>query len=87
MSLLQGDRTFIDFCESVRDELEKADAKHGDWSNISIIEAANHVRNEATEIIEAALNFDIDGEHGVKRESIQTAVTAFKAFRKVTNHA
>lgn len=87
MSLLQGDRNFIDFCERVWSELELADIKHGDWSNISIIDGANHIVNESTEVLEAALNFDIDGDHGVKREAVQTAVTAYKIFRKAANHS
>lgn len=77
---------FIDFCEQVWNELENADKKHGDWSNISIIEGANKIVNESTEVLEAALGDDIDGEHGVRCESVQTAVTAYKMFRKVTNH-
>lgn len=79
-------REFVNFCEEVWNELELSDKKHGDWSNISIIEGANHVVNESTEVLEAALSDDIDGEHGIKRESVQTAVTAYKMFRKVTNH-
>ena len=78
---------FSEFMADMYQELERADEKHGNWDDISLIEGASHIRNEANEVMEAALSYDIDSEHGVMRESVQTAVTSFKLWRKVREHS
>ena len=75
---------FLDFCGKVWAELESADAKHGTWIEERLYSCACKIVDEAGEVVQAAKLSDIDGPHGVKAESVQVAVTAFKMWRKVS---
>lgn len=75
---------FIEFCGEVWDELIRADAKHGDWRNLSYQACIGAIYNEVQESNLAVLNNDVHSPHGIKAESVQVAVTAFKLFRKAS---
>jgi hypothetical protein len=74
--------TFLQFFHDVMIEVDQADKKHGDWSDKNSIFCAEKIADEANEVQSAAAIGDIDGEHGIKREAIQVATTAYKIYRK-----
>lgn len=74
---------FTAFCADVWEEHKRADEKHGDWSGKHLTDCAGHVIDEALEVKRAAARSDIYGEHGIIRESVQTAATSFKMYRRV----
>lgn len=76
---------FVLFCSSLWEEIQRADTKHGDWSNMSIEDCLYHISDEVKELKIAALNNDINGNHGIKAESLQVACTAAKTHRKVND--
>lgn len=78
---------FIEFCGDVWDELERADDKHGDWRNFAYTTCVGAIYSEVQEANLAVLNNDIHSPHGIKAESVQIAVTAFKLFRKASTQA
>ena len=75
---------FLEFCGHVWGELEHADLKHGSWEGEHLCQCAARVIDESTEVLCAARLDDINGPHGIKAESVQVAVTAFKMFRRVS---
>ena len=74
---------FAEFMADVFVELEAADVKHGDWKDRSFKACIDSIYDEVSEADRAGRHNDIDGLHGVKRESVQVAVTAFKLWRRV----
>ena len=72
---------FAEFITEMYQEIEAADAKHGDWQERSFVDCSHNICDEAEEVLRAACAGDIDSLHGVKRESIQVAATAFKMWR------
>lgn len=76
---------FLDFCGYVWNELQHADEKHGTWANERLVPCSWKVVDEASEVVSAAKEGDIASEHGIRRESVQVAVTAYKMFRRVAN--
>lgn len=75
---------FLEFCGHVWAGLEHADAKHGTWSGMPLVDCAHKIYDEADEVMTAANNNDIDSPHGIKSESVQVAVTAYKMYRRVS---
>ena len=75
-------KCLANFIAEMHIEIDRADRKHGNWDNLSNIEAAEKILDEVKEVHEAALADDIHSDHGLLRESVQTAVTAFKMYRK-----
>ena len=70
-----------DFVSLLDDQIKKADAKHGDWSNYNHIQMFDKLADETEEVYEAICESDVEGEHGMKAELIQVACTAYKMWR------
>lgn len=73
---------FMFQCQMAR-ELERADRKHGTWEGNSLDFMLHAINGELVEVARAANSGDAHGEHGMKNELIQVAVTAFKMWRRV----
>jgi hypothetical protein len=74
---------FAEFTVEMYQELGRAEALHGDWSDKNHIQCFDKIADELEEVYEAICENDIHGAHGIKAESIQVAVTAFKLWRRV----
>lgn len=77
-------KEFLQFCTLVYREIERADAKYGDWQDMLVIACMNVVEDETMELYEAVINEDIHGQHGIIAEAIQVSATAYKLIRRVT---
>lgn len=74
---------FKEFCATVWDEVQRADGKHGDWSDVKLSSCINVTEDELLEAVRAEHHNDIYGEHGVVAETTQVASCCFKTIRKV----
>ena len=73
---------FAEFMAEMYKGTESADEKHGAWENTPLRECLSPINDEVDELCNAVCADDIDGPHGVKAESVQVAVTAFKMWRR-----
>jgi hypothetical protein len=64
-------------------EVDRADAKHGTWTQKTNKEKVEHVYNEFEELEDAAERKDVNGEHGMKIEALHVACTAYKLWRSL----
>lgn len=74
---------FYEFFALVCREIDRADAKHGDWQGKSPDEMSRLMRGEVLEVNRAAVLGDAHGPHGILAELPQVACTAFKFWREV----
>lgn len=77
-------KRFAEFIAEMYQEIERADAKHGDWSDRLPMSGVSAIYDELDELHDATCAMDVTGPHGIKAESIQVAVTAFKLWRRVS---
>ena len=71
------------FTTLLAQQIEKADAKHGNWSDLNHIQMFDKIADETQEVYEAICENDIHGEHGMKAELVQVACTAYKMWRRL----
>lgn len=71
------------FTTLLANEIERADAKHGDWRNETTNFMVNKIADEVEEVFKAENDNDKDGEHGMKAELVQVACTAYKMWRSL----
>jgi len=69
------------FVSLLANEVERADAKHGDWKGKTKEEMIAHVADEFAELMEAIQKDDLHGEHGIYTELIQVVCTLYKMWR------
>lgn len=78
----------VGMCHRVMNEVFASIEKHGDWSEYSDDEMAQAITGELIEIAQAMLARDVDGDHGMVRESIQAAACLIKfAVQQELRHA
>jgi hypothetical protein len=74
---------YFEFFALVCREIDRADAKHGNWRGASLEQMYCNIQNEVTEVGRAAKYDDVTGPHGMLAELPQVACTAFKFWREV----
>ncbi len=70
-------------CARIVTEVQDSIRKHGDWADYSLSKMFEAVQDEWLELQIAKDNLDIDGQHGMIRESIQVAAVLVKLIVKL----
>lgn len=73
-----------DICEMIISEVFRAEAKHPNWPDDPIHQAAI-VNEEAGELIRAALQYQYEGgsREEIRKEAIQTAATCIRLLKNL----
>lgn len=74
---------FIHFIMKLQREVAHADQEHGNWHGETHKQKLEHLEDEVDELSQAVEKKDVNSEHGMKRESIQIACTAYKFWRSL----
>lgn len=61
-------------------EIERANAKHGDWAKYDQGDICKAVCDEHQEFLHAYISGDLHGQHGQAQELLQVAATAIKGY-------